>query len=454
MEYTYGSMEGLIFTLQSIQALRKYEIDLALPSHGEPITTPDEDIDLLETRIMSCVRLGRGLHVAGETSLPEPSFLPEFKLYEISPHLLWGGPATCSNFYVVVSESRKALFIDYGQAFVAHLHMFADHEGLETMRFVEHRLDELRETWGVEDIDVVIPTHIHDDHTCGIPYLQRHHGTECWALDLVADVLESPADWASTPCLFPEPIVVQRRLTDGERFTWEEFEFSIYHAPGQTEWHATIVAMIDGTKVAFTGDNYLLAEVVVDGNERTLPYQTTVMRNSFQLAMHRQCATLMRELSPQLICPGHGELLSCDSDDIDAYCEFVTRKETVFRDLVGEPADHYIDLFWARLLPYLKTARPGERVGYRLILRNNLGRGVIYGARLHVPLGWSTSGQFEHLALQAGERGTLWLWAEAPKRGDGTRRLVTAEVQLDGKTLGPVVEALVEVETQSSGSVR
>jgi hypothetical protein len=69
-------------------------------------------------------------------------------------------------------------------------------------------------------------------------------------------------------------------------------------------------------------------------------------------------------------------------------------------------------------------------------------------------LGWSTSGQFEHLALQAGERGTLWLWAEAPKRGDGTRRLVTAEVQLDGKTLGPVVEALVEVETQSSGSVR
>jgi hypothetical protein len=24
----------------------------------------------------------------------------------------------------------------------------------------------------------VVPTHIHDDHTCGIPYLQRHHGTK------------------------------------------------------------------------------------------------------------------------------------------------------------------------------------------------------------------------------------------------------------------------------------
>ena len=45
------------------------------------------------------------------------------------------------------------------------------------MRFVEHHLDELRDDYGVTDFDLVVPTHIHDDHTCGIPYLQRHHGT-------------------------------------------------------------------------------------------------------------------------------------------------------------------------------------------------------------------------------------------------------------------------------------
>src|SRR5262249_34074161 len=38
MEYTYGSMEGVMFTLQSAQALCKRRPDLCLPSHGGPIT--------------------------------------------------------------------------------------------------------------------------------------------------------------------------------------------------------------------------------------------------------------------------------------------------------------------------------------------------------------------------------------------------------------------------------
>jgi len=34
MEYTYGSMEGVMFTLQSIQALKKKKVAVGLPSHG------------------------------------------------------------------------------------------------------------------------------------------------------------------------------------------------------------------------------------------------------------------------------------------------------------------------------------------------------------------------------------------------------------------------------------
>jgi hypothetical protein len=43
----------------------------------------------------------------------------------------------------------------------------------ETMRFTEHHLKQLEERFGVSSIEVVVPTHIHDDHTCGIPYLRR-----------------------------------------------------------------------------------------------------------------------------------------------------------------------------------------------------------------------------------------------------------------------------------------
>jgi glyoxylase-like metal-dependent hydrolase (beta-lactamase superfamily II) len=444
MEYNYGCLEGLLFTLQSIRALRRAKVELALPSHGEPISDVAENIDRLEQRIMDCVRLGGGMKVGGEFSQPAAHFLPE-EMHPISRHLLWGGVWTCSNFYVILSDSGKALFIDYGQASHPHMHVFADHEGLETLRFVEHRLDDLRNRYGVTEIDLVIPTHIHDDHTCGIPYLQRHHGTSCWALDKVAEVLESPAEWASTPCLFPRPIHVDRRLADGERFHWEEYEFEVYHAPGQTEFHSVLCVQIDGQKVAFTGDNYFLAGVVQENRVEQRPYQTTVLRNSFQLAMHRRCAEVMRHISPELICPGHGELLPCAKSDIDAYCDFIAQKERVFRELVAQPADHYIDLFWARLLPYLATVAPQQTVQYRLLLRNNLERVAMYGGRLLPPPGWTTSSAFSELVLGPGATGTMLLEACPGDGADTYRRLVTAEIHIDGETQGPVCEALVSV---------
>ncbi len=218
MEYTYGDMEGVVFTLQSLQALQRRAPDRVLPSHGEPIDAPGRDIDRLRERLMD-VRAARAAacETAGDQRrAPETVFLPEPRLVPLSRHLLWGGVWTCSNFYVVLSDTGKALFVDYGHAFWPHMHVGADHDQFETMRFVEHHLDELEERYGVTAIDLVAPTHIHDDHTCGIPYLQRHHGTECWALDKVAQVLEDPAAWASTPCVFPKPIRIDRVLADGE----------------------------------------------------------------------------------------------------------------------------------------------------------------------------------------------------------------------------------------------
>jgi glyoxylase-like metal-dependent hydrolase (beta-lactamase superfamily II) len=445
MEYTYGCMEGVLFTLQSIQALRKRHPNVCLPSHGEPVTDVEGDFARLERRLMDCVRLGRGMRVAGRDSVPETIFLPEPKLIPLSRHLLWGGAWTCSNFYVILSDSGKALFVDYGHAFWPHMHIGPDHDGLEVMRFVEHHLDELREEHGVTSFDLVIPTHIHDDHTCGIPYLQRHHGTKCWALEEVAQVLADPAAWASTPCTFPKPIRIDRRLTDGERFTWEEYAFEIHFAPGQTEFHSVYAAMIDGRKVAFTGDNWFLAEVVAGGKVEILPFQTTVLRNSFQLAMHRRCAEVMRKIAPELICPGHRDVLTCFKKDLDVYCDFIARKERAFRELVAEPADHYIDLFWARLLPYVATVRPGQALDYRLLVRNNLGRPAAYEARLLPPSGWKASPETRRLELPDGGRGEIALRAVAPASADGVRRLMTAEVLIDGRSQGPISEALVTV---------
>jgi len=460
VEYAYGDTVGALFTLQSIQALRDClqgkvvaghqwtpaPEALLLPSHGEPIDDPLGDIGRLENRIMNLASLGREVRVAGRDSIMEPLFLPDSKMVQVSPHLLWGGSWTCSFFYVVLSETGKALFIDYGHAYAPHMHISADHNGMECMRFVEHHVNELFDKWGVTSLDLAIPTHIHDDHTCGIPHLQKHYGTQCYALDVVAQVLADPARWTSTPCTFHQPIRIDRTLSDRERFTWEEFEFDVYFAPGQTEYHSIVVSEIDGRRVAFSGDNIFPTEQLWGGQIRTTPFQTTVLRNSFQLEMHRHCVEVMREIAPDLLCPGHKGLIEWDQRQFEEYADFVQRKERVFRSLVAEPADHHIDLFWVRMLPYLATVSPGESAEFTLLLRNNLEKKATYSARLLAPPGWGTSSEHESLSLEANQRGEIVLTARAPDLGDEIRRLMTAEILIDGQSQGPIAEALVTVK--------
>ena len=116
-----------------------------------------------------------------------------------------------------------------------------------------------------------------------------------------------------------------------------------------------------------------------------------------------------------------------------------------FRELVAEPADQFIDLFWVRLLPYVAVVLPGQELCYRLLVRNNLGRPAEYAARLRPPPGWEAEEAFATLRLEPGGRGEVVMLARAPAEADGVRRLMTAEVLIDGRSQGPLSEALVTV---------
>ena len=74
--------------------------------------------------------------------------------------------------------------------------------------------------------------------------------------------------------------------------------------------------------------------------------------------------------------------------------------------------------------------QPGQKLEYRLLLRNNLEGPVTYEARLNPPRGWQTSSEFQSLRLEQGTRGELPLAAVAPSVADNTRHLLTAERKL------------------------
>ncbi|UPJ79356.1 MBL fold metallo-hydrolase [Bradyrhizobium sp. 183] len=438
MEYHYGDFLGIEFTMQSILALKKENVETGYPSHGEPIREMNTDITSLKSRLETLASMGP-LSTSGKHrfSFKDVETIYESRLQQISEHLLWARPYTFSNFYIVLSGSGQAMLIDYGLGSVGHVHYNADHKSMQALRFIEHHIDQLRDDYGVQDIELVVPTHIHDDQICGIPFLQRHFGTQCWALDCVAAVIANPAAWASTPCCFHKPIEVHRVLCDGETFHWRGFEFQVYFAPGQTEFHAIIVGQIDGKRIVFGGDNLFIF------TEQQFLYQTSVMRNSFQLEMHQRCANVIRAINADLLCPGHGQLITMNESRIAEYTDYIERKEAAFRDIVAEPANQLIDLFWARMLPYLSQARPGSQVKFTIKIRNNLERVAVYKARLLPASGWAAHGEAESITLEPGQQGEIMLRATAPSQVDPQRRLMTAEILIDGESQGPICEAHV-----------
>lgn len=175
--------------------------------------------------------------------------------------------------------------------------------------------------------------------------------------------------------------------------------------------------------------------------------------------MHRCCVKVMRRIEPELICAGHRKVYTCDRDALDTYADFVVRKERVFRSLVAEPHDQFIDLFWARLLPYVSLVEPGGELTYTLRLRNNLERRAAFAARLlpagatggrGEPLGEDVLGDasqsaFTSITLDAGAHGELTLCTRASANARTGRSLITAEIQIDGISQGPIAEALVTV---------
>lgn len=423
-QWSYSGVEGQAATFISCGVLAGRGPDVLLPSHGEPVDDPAAALALTRTRLLELANM-RLDHVWDFEEWQRNAWVP------VTPHLFRDRSAFATS-YALVSESGAALLIDWGYHVSTGLVPMTDRTA---RRPLLASIDVLRRL-GVDRIEAVVTTHFHDDHVAGLNLLREIEGTEVWSPENVAPVLEAPQRF-DLPCLWFDPIPVDRTLALGQPVAWREYELTPYPLPGHTLYAAAIAFEVDGRRVLATGDQQALG-----GERPLLNYQ---YRNRFRIDDYVRSAELYLELRPDLIVSGHWLPREVTDDDLEQLLAEGRRLAELHRELLPlEDVDFGAEGFGARIDPYRASVQAGGELRIDVAVRNPFARDAEAVVRLALPDGWVAAPDAETVALGPG--GELSVRFAVRVSGDPVRRArVAADLTVDGVRFGQQAEALVDV---------
>jgi glyoxylase-like metal-dependent hydrolase (beta-lactamase superfamily II) len=423
-QWTYNGAEGMAFSIPSLLDLKAQQPDLLLPSHGEPIPDPDRAVDLLIERFWQVLQ-ARGQNLDLFDFLARP--------YEaITPHLL-RSRANVAVSYVLLSESGSALMIDFGYDFSVGFVAGGDRAGRRPWL---HTLPQLKEQFGVQNVDVVIPTHAHDDHVAGINLLREVEGTQVWAAEEVADVLEHPAQY-DLPCLWYDPIPVDRRFSCGKPLHWKEYTLTLHPLPGHSLYAVAVEFLVDGKCALVTGDQYQ--------NDSGMKFNY-VFQNRYRLGDYLAGAQFYQQLSPDLILPGHWQPKWVTPAFLNELVTQARQMESQLCDLLaGEIAGFDAEGFGARLTPYQPTIRGGETIHLQAELRNPFPADQEALAQIVTPQGWRASPPALRVQIPGHGKRMVSFSVTAPAGQPVRRARLAIDLTVGGKRFGQQAESLITV---------
>jgi glyoxylase-like metal-dependent hydrolase (beta-lactamase superfamily II) len=414
-QWTYSGVEGQASTVTSAHVLAQRGPAALLPSHGPVIDEPARSLEIVQRRLVELIELRLGVRSGIRERLERP-------FEEITPHLL-RNRVSFANSHVLLSESNAALIVDFG------------YDTAPWQRPLLWSIDALKEQHGVESVDAVVTTHYHDDHVAGLNLLRDAQGTEVWSPANVAPVLEEPHRY-DLPCLWPEPIPVDRVLELGAPFTWREYELTAYAFPGHTLYAAAIAFDVDGKRVVATGDQYAFEH---DG--RTLAnYQ---YRNRFRRGDYATTAQLLGRLQPDLVISGHWFPRELDGDPIASLAPIGERVRALHDELLPDESFGE-EGFGARIEPYRCTVDPDGTVELEVTVRNPFPRAERARVEVALPGGFTASPASEELELMPHGEGTVRFVVRVSAE-PARRARVAADLTVGDVRFGEQAEALIDV---------
>ncbi len=433
LQWQYGLPDACGAAHHSAHIMRTKGLQTLLPSHGQPMEDAASALALLETNLRRLCDLQAELRASRVFSI-WPSSVNQPK-QRVLPHL-WANPVSVSNFYALMTDDGKALFMDYG--FPSWDHMAAD------MRFVEHSILDLQVNCGLKSIDVIIPSHYHDDHICGIPFLQREHGTRAWIFENMVDILENPTAY-NIPCLLPQTLRVDRALKDGESFAWEGYKLNAFHMPGHTEYAVGVAVTIDGVRCAMVGDNIMRGAA-----SAPLRAGGPVFRNRMDAYAFATGVERLLDFEPELILTGHTGALPVTRTMLQAFHAWSRDLGDSFGLLASRPHAVGFDLDpnFASFYPYRTQAPAGATARLELRVISHGPEAATVGACLALPKGWEAEPERREADIPARATGSVDFTIHIPAAAAPGRYVLCADLVLGGEGLGQVAEALVDVRAE------
>jgi glyoxylase-like metal-dependent hydrolase (beta-lactamase superfamily II) len=426
MQWTYSGAEGAAAAIASLFDLKDAGPSLLLPSHGAPVSDPGTAIDLLISRLAELLAYRRE---------NQRLFDLHRQPYErLTPHLLLNR-ASLANSYVLLSESGQALLIDFGYDFMTGAASGTDRAARRPWL---HSLPALKRDFGVNRIEVAIPTHYHDDHVAGFNLLRQVEGTHIWAPETFAGILENPSG-CDLPCLWHDPVPVDRRLPLEAPFAWQEYELCLYPLHGHTRFAAALGFEVDGQRVLATGDQ----DIFDPG-----PRWNYVYQNRFEPGGYRLGAALYARLQPDLLLTGHWGPQTLSPACLAQLQEQGDALDRLHRELLPEENPGFGgEGLGARIHPYEVTAHCGERVELAVEVPNPSTTAAEVLLRPVVPPGWKV--EEPEIRIWLGPCETAWVkFSVTPPVGRAVRRArLAVDLTIGSRRLGQQAEALITVRS-------
>ena len=421
-QWSYAGAEGLAATTLSLMDLQDRQPDVLMPSHGEVMEDVDGAIDLLVGRLKRLLAVrGEHLDVVERRNRP---------YVQVLPHLLCNRTAHAMS-YVLLSNSGKALIVDYGYDQYYGIAAGSDRASRRPWMYT---IPVLRKNFGVTRIDVAIPTHYHDDHVAGFNLLREVEGTDVWAAENIAEILRDPS-YYDLPCLWFEPVEVDRVLPLKKPIRWEEYELTLHPLPGHTLHAVAIETTIDGSKVLFTGDQH---------TEEERP--NYVYQNRFRIEDYRTAGELYLRLQPDLLLTGHWGAVPTDDGLLERLHERGAQLADLHRDLLPlESVDFDAEGFGAWIRPYEATIAEGGKLSLEVEVRNPLPFAEEVRATVVAPPDWHIESLQSSAHLRSGEHAFLPFTVVPPPGTAGRRIVVAADLHVGNRRFGQHAEAIITV---------